>query len=122
MKQTSSDCFPRIDNAYDNHGLTHEKQDHSNLPKLRVGDSIEIVVDASDPENLPLEFRFRFFGGGNKPRLQDWSSENKFSIDLDEHTIGLQTFVKYEMRSPRPYHASGDSDDTGTFFYDVLPL
>jgi hypothetical protein len=117
-KKTTQDCFPRIDNAYDNHGHSH---DTSAKPVLRVGDRIEVVVEASDPENLTLYYHFTVINGINILETQEWSPTNSFILDLTQNHIGKELRIWYEIRSDRKYHASGRNDDASDFVYIVLP-
>ena len=60
-KETTDDCFPRIESARDSLGNIWTPEREA-LPvvvtkmSLRPGDSIEYIVTASDPEGLTLEY------------------------------------------------------------------
>lgn len=61
-KETTEDCFPRIESVRDSlgniwvhSGETFGKGVTTEM-KLRPGDTIDFIVTASDPEDLPLEY------------------------------------------------------------------
>jgi Swt1-like HEPN len=120
-KETTQDCFPRIDSAFDNHGHAFPGPSHER-PVLRVGDRIEVVVEASDPEGLLLQYRFYVQNGMNRLNEQDWSSDNRFAVDLSQNHIGVTNSLNFDIRSGRAYHARGFYDDGGVFDYTVLPI
>jgi hypothetical protein len=120
-KETTQDCFPRIDSAYDNHGHTFPHKYPIVRPTLRVGDRIEVVVEATDPEAMPLEYRFFVISGFATISEQDWSPSNSYSLELTDKCIGTSVSLNFFIRSGRPYHAEGTKDDSGQFIYVVLP-
>jgi len=118
--ETSDDCFPRIESAFDNHGQVFPKpQSGNSTPVLRVGDRIEISVLASDPEGRPLNYKFN-----RKDQAwmsSPWQTGNTFSLELEEKQIGKGFYVAASIQSDRTYHADGDKDDGVIFGYIVLP-
>ena len=117
---TSQDCFPRIDAAFDNHGQAMDTP-RSGRPILSVGDRLEIVVEASDPEDLPIEYKFMMYSGSNYLADQDWSTTGIFNLELTQEHIGRSVTLSCAIRSNRTYHASGAWDDSTTLKYDILP-
>lgn len=120
-KETAQDCFPRIDSAYDNHSHTFPEKYPTVRPTLRVGDRIEVVVEATDPEAMPLEYRFFVISGFATISEQNWSPSNSYSLELTDECIGTGIVLSFSIRSGRSYHADGTKDDSGQFTYVVLP-
>lgn len=121
-KETTEDCFPRIESARDSLGNiwvhTGEKDIKyvSTEMALRPGDTIDFVVTASDPEDLPLEY-----GIGLDEPAKIWQPSGEFQVTFTDKHITKNFFVALYIRSSRPYHASGSYDDKVQFSYDVLP-
>lgn len=117
--ETSEDYFPRIESARDSLGniLTYggSKKTHC---VLRVGDTIDFLVTASDPLGGDIEYASTVTGHHHNP---PWQRENNFSLTLDESHVRRSFGVMLWMRSLRDYHANGYYDDSSTFNYDVLP-
>jgi hypothetical protein len=120
-KETSSDCFPRIESAIDSYGNQWTPSPH--CPKcvltgmsLRPGDLIEFIVTARDPEDLILSYSLSIGGA-----LTAWQSAPNFSLRLSEEHIREELRVFLRVRSPREYHAAGTFDDQVFFQYSVLP-
>jgi len=120
-KETTDDCFPKIESARDNlgniwvPGIAGLHVVTTNMT-LRPGDSIEYIVTASDPEDLMLEYGIKVENSSTK-----WQSSNSFAVEILTEHIGRLFGIKLYIRSPRNYHAIGDYDDQVHFFYNVLP-
>jgi hypothetical protein len=84
--------------------------------KLRPGDTIDFVVTASDPEDLPLEYGIEL----DKP-VKIWQPSGEFQVTFTDKHISTYFAVGLYIRSPRPYHASSSYDDKVRFCYHVLP-
>ena len=121
-KETTDDCFPKIESARDNLGNIWVPGTLG-LPivltnmTLRPGDSIEYIVTASDPEDLILKYGI-VIGDGSSIK---WQSSNSFVVEILADHIGLLFAIKLFIRSSRNYHACGTYDDHVEFFYQVLP-
>ena len=119
--ETSEDCFPRIESAFDNYGQLFPRETNEGaIPTLRVGDQIQITVIASDPEGRPLEYRFNCKDVGWSMR-GEWQTDHSFSYELEVKDIGKGFYIGVDIRSDRPYHADRDKDDSRIFGYTVLP-
>jgi hypothetical protein len=119
--ETQEDCFPRIESVRDSLGNIWVPGDiirHVDTRMtLRPGDTIDFVISASDPENLPLEYGVRDESIGQI----HWGQNDTFSVTLEDKHIGTSADITLFVRSGRPYHASGAFDDRVAFYYTVLP-
>lgn len=118
--ETENDCFPRIECVRDNYGnaMTQSRmlKALTSKTRLRPGDTIDIVVTASDPEGFNLEYGF----GTNRIGVE-WSNSNTFSLRISEDDISKCLTIKILIRSNRNYHAYNGFDDFMHFQYSVLP-
>jgi hypothetical protein len=122
-RETTDDCFPRIESARDSLGniwvpLGGPGDTHtvSTRMALRPGDSVEFVVTASDPEGLPLQYGIIANSGEVL-----WQESGVFSVTFSEKDIGVFAFVQLSIKSPRSYHARRSDDDSVMFSYQILP-
>jgi hypothetical protein len=83
---------------------------------LRPGDKVEFVVTARDPLDDPLEYGMRIPGGDFQ-----WQSDGNFVWQVTEAHVRELLIVDFEIRSPRPFHASGATDHHVEISYIVLP-
>lgn len=120
--ETVDDCFPKIESARDNLGniwVPESKYKSSTIHtemSLRPGDSIEFIITASDPEDLPLEYGMDIKHGNIK-----WQKSNGFLITISPDDISKSFSVGLYIRSSRSYHACTHYDDCIDFIYRVLP-
>jgi len=84
---------------------------------LRVGDRIDFIVTARDPEDAPLEYCMQV---GEMPH-SSWQASNSFLLQLTPKRIRQACGVALFIRSNRSYHATGWFDALVAFHYDVLP-
>ncbi len=84
---------------------------------LHPGDTIDLVVTASDPEELPLQYGIRI----ESPSPVTWQNNGTFSVSTNEDSIGKNFLIELLIKSPRSYHAIGTHDDFVWFYYTVLP-
>jgi hypothetical protein len=119
--ETSDDCFPRIESAFDNHGQFHPRKSFQQPPILRVGDRIEVSVNASDPEGRPLQYFFVAYKDSRNVPNPPWQNDHTFSIELEESHITKSLTIGVMIRSDRTYHANVNYDDYVSFTYTVLP-
>ena len=121
-KETSEDCFPRIESARDSlgniwvHSGEYSIKGVVTKSKLRPGDTIDFVVTASDPEDLPLEYGI-YVGEQNV----SWQSSAEFQLTITDKHISRNFAINLLIRSSRPYHSSDFGDDRIIFVYDVFP-
>jgi len=116
-KETGEDYFPRLESVKDNLGNIWVQGDYTWLntrKTLRVGDTIQFLITATDPLGEDLEYRCL---GGEF----EWKNSNTIEIKLTEkHIAKSSDFIIY-VRSKRSYHASSGFDDTVRFSYQILP-
>jgi hypothetical protein len=120
-KETSDDCFPKIESARDSLGnIWVPKGDSLQVfiteMTLRPGDSIEYIVTASDPEGLTLEYGIK-----TGDTSTNWQSSNSFVVEITDQHIARIFRICLSIRSSRKYHAKSNCDDDVSFFYKVLP-
>lgn len=122
QKETSDDCFPKIESARDSLGNIWVPKRGGALQvvitemTLRPGDSIEYIVTASDPEGLTLEYGISIGDSGIK-----WQSSNSFIVEITDQHIARILRICLSIKSSRNYHAQYNSDDDVSFHYQVLP-
>ena len=124
-RETTVDSFPRIESARDSLGniWVPESGPDARLKTvrtdmtLRPGDSIDFVIAARDPDDLPLGYGIRdeMIGPVN------WQASESFTVSITEKHIAASCEIGLFIRSARPYHASGFYDDKVSFYYRVLP-
>jgi len=109
--------FPRIESIKDNYGnvWTVGKPTRLKTPtSLRVGDVIEFVITAIDPEQGALQYRIMGF---------KWESGNILRLPVEENLIGAETKINLTIKSVRKHHAYPlGYDDRVVFQYRVLPV
>ena len=123
-RETSDDIFPRIESARDSLGNMWVPDDTFaggfnvfTEMTLRVGDRIDFIVTARDPEDAPLEYCMQF---SEMPHTS-WQASNSLLLQLTPKHIRRGCGVSLFIRSSRSYHASGWFDAMVEFHYDVLP-
>ncbi|WP_150625965.1 Swt1 family HEPN domain-containing protein [Pandoraea captiosa] len=114
------DYFPLIELARDNLG------NFAPLPNglkfieiknvLRVGDSVEFQIIATDPYGADLKYSIHRPG-----QPYDWSHENNKTITFDKADIGKTCDIQMMVKSTRGYTAFHGHDDLVQFRYTVLP-
>lgn len=121
-RETMDDCFSRIESARDSLGnlwipsIASRAVNFDTGTTLRPGDKIDFVVTASDPEDLPVEYRLKDVGNNTS----EWQASGVFSLEVTEAHIGTM-FIDLQIRSPRSYHAGVGYDHSVLFHYSVLP-
>lgn len=128
-RDTSEDCFPRIESARDSLGNIWTPDEKSGRFKtvptksmLRPGNIVDFVITARDPDELPLKYALKF--DGMLYSEVKWQSSSSFSLRVMETHIAESFGIDLMILSPRQYHALGASgyDDAVRFLYKVLPL
>ena len=119
MQETSESYFPRIDCIRDSLGtMIYGNDVFLNTGKnVHPGDTIDLVISASDPMGDPLQYSIAVGLG-----LIEWQDRNAFSYTFKKTDVGLLFELIVRIRSPRAYHAHGDWDAHAQLFYSVLPL
>lgn len=120
-RERVDDCFPRIESARDSLGNLWTPRTPTAIfnteTTIRVGDQIDFVVTARDPEDLPLEYRLEVVGKST----WEWQAGGVFSLEIKDAYIGASAFVDLRIRSPRSYHAGPGYDQSVIFQYSILP-
>lgn len=108
--------FPKIESVRDNLGniwVPGKPRKIKTGLKLHVGDSLEFVVTAKDPEDMDIEYRIF---------PDKWSPSNVLLTEINEKQISAQSIFHIGIRSSRKHHAFPlGYDDRVTFEYEVLP-
>lgn len=123
-RETSDDVFPRIESARDSLGNIWvpnseiQTYDVHTGMTLRVGDQIDFVLTARDPEDAPLEYAMQAGGIGS---MGPWQASPEFTVRLTEQHIAQNFSVDLHVRSNRSFHARGTFDAWVSFRYAVLP-
>jgi len=115
-KETGEDYFPRLESVRDNLGNIWVQGDYSSLntgKTLRVGDTIQFLITATDPMGEDLEYSCL--------SKSKWQNSKTIEIQLTEKEIGKNSDFTIAIRSMRNYHARGIYDDAAFFFYLILP-
>lgn len=120
-RETSEDCFPRIESARDSIGNIWTPQSSSGPVfthmVLRPNDIIDYIVTARDPEDMPLDYGIIT---SNEHAVR-WQKHGEFLIKITDKCIGEDFKVNLFIRSPRSYHATKWFDHNVLFIYTVLP-
>lgn len=121
--ETSEDYYPRLESVRDNLGNVWVAGGVAPLcqtgNRLRVGDTLEFSVSATDPmgETLSYQTIKSGVGGGQS----EWEEGNVIRRTINPEGVRREFRIHIYARSPRPYHAMGTYDDVVTFIYEVLP-
>jgi hypothetical protein len=118
--ETSEDFYPRLESVRDNLGnvWVAPGSAHVTGDRLRVGNTLEIIISATDPMGQSLSYKARKSYGGWDT---DWQEDNVLYVPITPQDVRRDFAVVVYMRSPRAYHASGTWDDDVIFQYEVLP-
>lgn len=123
-RETSDDVFPRIESARDSLGniwvpnSAFRTTDVLTGMTLRIGDQIDFLLTARDPEDAALEYSMQV---GIIGPMSPWQASPEFSLRLTEKHIARNFTVDLQVRSNRDYHAYGAIDALVSFKYSVLP-
>ena len=114
--ENDSDIFPRLERITDNFGNVWSDGNRKNIKTdiiLNPGDSIEFSIDATDPENLELEYCVQ--------GVTKWQTSNIIRLEIKEEHIALRKVFAILMKSKRNYHSHNDRDGEVHFNYKILP-
>lgn len=116
--ETGESYFPRLEFIRDNLGNYWQAgQEKSILTNktLFVGDHIEYLITASDPEGFPL----KYYCSATELHYDT----NKFSFIIEPKSIGIDASIYIGIQSPRKYHAiqGNQLDDWVCFHFTILP-
>ena len=116
LMEVGKEGFPRIEYIKDSLGNMwvpgKPRRVKTNLT-LYPGMKVEYIVQATDPEELPLEYRIH----GDR-----WQSGNILFLEVTDKLIKKQTQINITIRSSRKFHAYPlGYDDRIVFEYQILP-
>ncbi|TVR38634.1 MAG: hypothetical protein EA392_09165 [Cryomorphaceae bacterium] len=116
MLEVGKEGFPRIESVKDSFGnlwTVGKPMRIKTNSTLRVGDVVEYIITASDPEQEPLQYRILGY---------KWESSNILRLVIDEKMVGKDGKVNLTIRSNRKFHAYPlGYDDRVVFEYQILP-
>lgn len=116
LLEVGKEGFPRIESVKDSFGNIWTAGKPMRLKtnsNLRVGDVVEFIVTASDPEQLPLQYRILGF---------KWESSNILRLTIEEKHVSRNARINITVRSNRKFHAYPlGYDDRVVFEYQILP-
>ncbi len=116
LMEVGKEGYPRIEYIKDSLGNIwvpgKPRRVKTNLT-LYPGMRIEYIVQATDPEEMPLEFKIH----GDR-----WQSGNILFFDVAEKHVKKQTQINITIRSSRKFHAYPlGYDDRVVFEYQIIP-
>ena len=117
-EDTGESYFPRLEFIRNNIGNSWQFGQNKTIDTkqtLYVGDQIEFIITATDPEDMQLEYYCSVDSM--------FYPTNSFRINITESQIGKQASIQVGIKSPREYHAvqGNQLDDWITFLYTILP-
>ncbi len=116
LNEVGKDGFPRIESVKDSFGNIWTVGKPMRLKTnatLRVGDVVEYIITASDPEQQPLQYRILGF---------KWETSNILRLKIEDKNIARDGKVNITIRSNRKFHAYPlGYDDRVVFEYQILP-
>jgi hypothetical protein len=116
LMEVGKEGYPRIEYIKDSLGNLwvpgKPRRVKTNLT-LHPGMRIEYIVQAQDPEEMPIEFKIH----GEK-----WQSGNILFFDVSEKHVKKEAQINIAIRSSRKFHAYPlGYDDRVVFEYQILP-
>ena len=115
IKEKGKRGFPMIESVRDSLGHiwvpTKPTKIHTGMT-LQVGDVIEFVVAAKDPEDQELQYKLY---------PDKWTSSSVLIVELNDSHIGKDVNIHIAIKSERKDHAYPMGyDDRVTFVYDII--
>jgi hypothetical protein len=115
-REEAGGSYPRIESARDNLGNIWVPGDPRRVKtqnKLRVGDRLEFIITAVDPEDGELAYRTQH---------SRWEPNNIILLDVDRSLVEKQALIHLMVKSDRKHHAfKMGYDDRVTMEYEILP-
>lgn len=116
LLEVGKEGFPRIESIKDSFGnlwTVGKPMRIKTNSTLRVGDVVEYIITATDPEQQPLQYRILGF---------KWESSNILRLEITGKHIARDGKVNITIRSNRKFHAYPlGYDDRVVFEYQILP-
>lgn len=117
LLEVGKEGFPRIESIKDSFGNIWTMGKPMRLKTnttLRVGDTVEYIITAYDPEQLPLQYRILGF---------KWETSNILRFTIESKHVARDGKVNITIRSNRKFHAYPlGYDDRVVFEYQILPV
>lgn len=114
--EVGKEGFPRIESVKDSFGNIWTMGKPMRMKTntiLRVGDVVEYIITASDPEQMPLQYRILGY---------KWESSNILQLNINEKHVARDARINITIRSHRKFHAYPlGYDDRIVFEYQILP-
>lgn len=114
--EVGKEGFPRIESIKDSFGnlwTVGKPMRIKTNTNLRVGDVVEYIITAVDPEQLPLQYKIFGF---------KWETSNILHLHIEEKHVARNAKVNLAIRSKRKFHAYPlGYDDRVVFEYQILP-
>jgi len=116
LLEVGKEGYPRIEYIKDSLGNIwvpgKPRRVKTNLT-VRTGTTLEFIVQATDPEELPLEYKIHG---------QKWQSGNILFFEVSEKHVQKQAQINITLRSSRKFHAYPlGYDDRIVFEYQIVP-
>ncbi len=116
LMEVGKQGFPRIEYIKDDLGNVwvpgKPRRVKTNLT-LRPGDTVEFIIKAHDPEEMPLEYKIHG---------QKWQAGNILFFEVADKHIKKQAQINITIRSSRKFHAYPlGYDDRVVFEYQIMP-
>ncbi|MGI6741651.1 MAG: IPT/TIG domain-containing protein [Brevefilum sp.] len=89
--------------------------------ELEIGEIITFNVTASDPNDLPIEYKFSFMRNGNITTAQDWSQDNTFVWTVTTDDVGPSNGLVIHVRNDDGHEWQGEElgDDYTYVIYKI---
>ena len=123
--ESSDSYYPRLESVTDSYGNSWLPSRMHNLPstcdtgtRLRVGDNLELIVAATDPEGQNVQYAVQII---SRSFHEVWQDDNVLGITIDEGDVAKVFVLRVRIRSQRQFYAKGSYDDEVSFMYEVLP-
>lgn len=111
------DYFIKILKVSDNIGHIWGSDVWIKRPILRVGDTIELLVEAYDPKGREITYELRLlYSSGVEHKVRD--KEGRFTIDIIKEMISKNIFIRITASTEESEYENEDSEN---IVYSVLP-
>jgi hypothetical protein len=111
---------PAVINSF----LAHNSVNNNQIPNnssLVLGDSVQLTINSTDPNNLPLEYKFFRFGSDSQT-LQDWSPNNQYTYIVNSNDEGInKVTIRAAVRNNdgANFNSTSFGDDTETWNFSA---
>ena len=87
-----------------------------------VGDTVTLAIDATDPNNLPIEYLYKIYNGSTAKVISDWSSQSSVTytfVEEDNRDSNAQFWLGVRNNDGHNYHNTSFGD---RFTYTSITL